>query len=71
MGLRTPEDVRTISPSDKAKLLAQRGWGPLLLDKILGEIEKVLRRQKHPPVAHEPEPRLDDAPLEGERTEHP
>jgi helicase len=71
MGLRTPEDVRTISPSDKAKLLAQRGWGPLLLDKILGEIEKVLRRQNHPPVAHEPEPRLDDAPLEGERTEHP
>jgi hypothetical protein len=43
----------------------------LLLDKILGEIEKVLRRQNHSPGAHEPEPRLDDAPLEGERTEHP
>jgi helicase len=66
LGLREPNDVLNITPSTKIKLLAQRGWGPLLLDKIHAEINRILRRQSNQTIP-EPSVRDDDAPLDGER----
>jgi helicase len=65
-GLREPNDVLNMPMSTKRALLSQRGWGPLLLDRIQGEIQRILRRQTT--TEHtEPRIRLDDAPLDGER----
>jgi len=45
-------------------LLAKRGWGPLLLDKINAEVEKVLRRQSAASAERSlPKQRDDDIPL--------
>jgi helicase len=65
-GLREPNDVLNMPMSTKRALLSQRGWGPLLLDRIQGEIQRILHRQTT--TEHtEPRIRLDDAPLDGER----
>ena len=70
LGMREPQDVLEMPPSVKRQVLAQRGWGPLLLDKILTEIEKVVKRRQSKHIEAAPV-RSDDAPLEGERSEHP
>ena len=67
LGMREPNDVLRMSAKQRSTLLALRGWGPVLLDKILVEIERVLKRAAGPSA---PSPRSDDAPLEGERAEH-
>ncbi|MBL6733241.1 MAG: DEAD/DEAH box helicase [Candidatus Poseidonia sp.] len=69
LGLRTPADVMHMPAAVRNRLLAKRGWGPLLLDKINHEIERVLRKKGHEATV-EPVPRDDDAPLEGERADH-
>lgn len=69
LGLREPKDVLTMSSTTRNDLLSRRGWGPLLLDNIFNEIERVLKRQATPDD-ESPSKRDDDAPLEGERTEH-
>ena len=67
LGMREPNDVLRMSSKQRSTLLAQRGWGPVLLDKIFTEIERVLKRRNGPPL---PSGRDDDAPLEGEHSEH-
>ena len=67
LGLREPNDVLRMSTTQRSALLAQQGWGPVLLDKIFIEIERVVKRAAAPST---PAPRGDDAPLEGERSGH-
>ena len=67
MGIRTPKDVMAMDRPTRNQLLAKRGWGPLLLEKIHKEVEKVLRRPESPNaqnkrVTH----RDDDVPLSDE-----
>ena len=67
MGVRTPNDVLSMNRSTRNKLLAKRGWGPLLLDKINTEVEKVLRRQSTQDGGMSlPKQRDDDVPLSDE-----
>ena len=67
MGVRTPKDVLSMNHSTRNKLLAKRGWGPLLLDKINTEVEKVLRRQSTANgTRSQPKQRDDDVPLSDE-----
>jgi helicase len=65
LSLRTPQDVLHLSRKQRNELLALRGWGPMLLEKILTEVEKVIKKQASvsstPSVVHE-----DDVPLAGE-----
>ena len=68
LGLREPGDVLNMSPSMRQKVLSLRGWGPLLLDNIEAEIQRILKRSKQPPP--QDKPRVDDAPLAGERQDH-
>ena len=64
MGLREPKDVLHMSAKQRESLLNLRGWGPLLLEKIDREIQRVVRRGERQP----PSVRDDDSPLEGERS---
>lgn len=64
MGLRTPKDVYSMSPKQRMDLESKRGWGPNLIESIMTEIKKVLRNQ-----SKQRGTRLDDTPLEGERSE--
>ncbi len=68
LGLREPSDVLNMGPKLRQKVLSLRGWGPLLLDNVEAEIERVLKRSKR--GAQADERRLDDAPLAGERQDH-
>ncbi len=68
LGLREPSDVMNMSATVRQKVLSLRGWGPLLLDNIEAEIERVLKRSKQTPP--QDKPRRDDAPLAGERQDH-
>ena len=68
LGLREPKDVLSMSATKRNDLLSRRGWGPLLLDNIFNEIQRVLKRQQR--VPEQVDRRDDDAPLEGERTDH-
>lgn len=64
MGIRTPKDVLSMNRSARNTLLAKRGWGPLLLDKINAEVEKVLRRKSAASAERSlPKQRDDDIPL--------
>ena len=65
MGIRTPKDVIAMDRSNLNKLLAKRGWGPMLLEKILKEVEKVLLRSQTVPTKVV-QPRDDDVPLSDE-----
>ena len=67
MGMREPKDVLRMPVKTRSELLSKRGWGPVLLDKIFAEIERVLKRTAASPT---PAARGDDAPLAGERSEH-
>ena len=40
LGMREPNDVLRMSAKQRSTLLALRGWGPVLLDKIFVEIER-------------------------------
>ncbi|MBT3453300.1 MAG: hypothetical protein HN444_08100 [Euryarchaeota archaeon] len=66
--LRTPRDVLAMSRKQRSDLLALRGWGPVLLQNILTEVEKVVEKENKAanrtsaPRVHE-----DDVPLSGER----
>ena len=64
MGLREPKDVLHMSSKQRESLLNLRGWGPLLLEKIDREIQRVVRRGER----QTPSVRDDDSPLEGERS---
>jgi helicase len=67
MGIRTPKDVMVMDRPTRNQLLAKRGWGPMLLDKIHKEVEKVLRRHESP--GHQSKAitqRDDDVPLSDE-----
>ena len=65
-GVRTPQQVLSMERRTRQALLSVRGWGPLLLDKIEGEVERVVR-----PTAKAPQKRhWDDTPLDGERHEN-
>ena len=66
LGMREPKDVANMSARHRDALLSKRGWGPILLDKIHAEIERVLKKSG----AAKNKKRDDDAPLEGERLEH-
>ncbi len=68
LGLREPNDVLGMSSKHRQQLLAKRGWGPVLLDKIFSEIQRVIKRSS--PNGNMSPRREDDAPLEGERAEH-
>jgi helicase len=68
LGLREPGDVLNMSTSMRQKVLSLRGWGPLLLDNIEAEIQRILKRSKQQPS--QDKPRVDDAPLAGERQDH-
>ena len=67
MDIRTPKDVLSMNRSTRNALLSKRGWGPLLLDKINAEVEKVLRRQSTASAERSlPKQRDDDIPLSDE-----
>ena len=67
LNIRTPKDVVAMGRSTRNELLSKRGWGPLLLDKIHAEVDKVLRRQSTPHFQKkEPKIRADDIPLSDE-----
>jgi helicase len=68
LGLRQPQDVLNMSEKTRQDLLAKRGWGPLLLDKINVEVNKVVRKSKASSGSIE-QARRDDLPLDGERSE--
>ena len=68
LGLRQPNDVATMSMKTKNSLLGLRGWGPMLLEKIVNEVERVLRKASSD-SNQQPTVREDDVPLEGERFE--
>ena len=68
LGLRQPNDVATMSMKTKNSLLGLRGWGPMLLEKIVNEVERVLRKGSSA-SNQQPTIREDDVPLEGERFE--
>lgn len=69
LGLRQPNDVAAMSSKTKNALLSLRGWGPMLLDKIVLEVERVLRKSSTDSLQQQPMVRDDDVPLEGERSE--
>ncbi|HJM55067.1 MAG TPA: DEAD/DEAH box helicase [Poseidonia sp.] len=69
LGLRQPRDVAMMSIKTKNSLLGLRGWGPMLLEKIGKEVERVLRRESGESKNHQSRVREDDLPLEGERLE--
>ena len=67
MGIRSPKDVIAMDRPTRNQLLAKRGWGPMLLDKIHKEVEKVLLRSKPAPLQDKAfKQRADDVPLSDE-----
>tara|TARA_B100000941_G_scaffold95092_1_gene66130 strand:- start:13246 stop:15759 length:2514 start_codon:yes stop_codon:yes gene_type:complete len=61
MGIRTPADLLSMDNKDLDKLRSRRGWGPILVEKILADVRKF--KPKH----NEKQSRDDDEPLPGER----
>ena len=67
LNIRTPKDVVKMNRSVRNTLLSKRGWGPLLLDKIHAEVDKVLHRQSASRSTERiPKIRDDDIPLTDE-----
>ncbi|HII36926.1 MAG TPA: DEAD/DEAH box helicase [Candidatus Poseidoniaceae archaeon] len=62
LGIRNPNDVASMNKKQISEVLKIRGWGPQLLDKILFEVNKVLRKSG----GKTKEKRRDDVPLDGE-----
>ena len=65
--LRTPRDVLTMSRKQRNDLLTLRGWGPVLLEKLMIEVRKVIEKEERATgAAPKPEVHQDDVPLSGE-----
>ncbi len=68
LGIRTPQQVISMSRSKKNELLKLRGWGPVLIGKIISEVEKIISRTKSHSKANSPiKKRDDDIPLFDEK----
>lgn len=66
-GLRTPRDVLTMSRKIRNDLLALRGWGPVLLEKLMAEVKKVIEKEDRAnQTVSQPTLHQDDVPLSGE-----
>ena len=63
MGVRTPADLLAMSNYELDKLKSKRGWGPILVDRILESVRMISTTEAKKP------PRRDDEPLPGERQE--
>ncbi len=61
MGVRTPADLLDMSNSELDKLKSKRGWGPVLVERILESVRMISTKEAKKP------PRSDDEPLPGER----
>ncbi len=61
MGIRTPADLLRMSNQELDKLKSLRGWGPVLVERILESVKKVAINPS------EKANRTDDDPLPGER----
>jgi helicase len=67
LNLRSPRDVIGMSASQRSNLLALRGWGPVLLQNIFTEVQKVLdKEQKMTGRPSASKLHEDDVPLSGE-----
>ena len=68
LGIRTPQQVISMSRSTRNELLKLRGWGPVLIGKIISEVEKIISRTKSHSKANSPiQKRDDDIPLFDEK----
>ena len=63
VGVRTPEDLLNMTPSLRADVEAWRGWGPVLVQRMMDDAARFAARPEPKPRA-----RSDDEPLPGERT---
>ena len=61
MGVRTPADLLAMSNFELDKLKSKRGWGPILVERILESVRMISTKETKKP------PRSDDEPLPGER----
>ena len=61
MGIRTPADLLAMSNKQLDELKSKRGWGPILVDRILESVAKLT------PSSSSSSKRSDDEPLPGER----
>ena len=61
MGIRTPADLLSMSNKELDKLKSRRGWGPVLVERILESVRLIAINEK------KKAPRSDDEPLPGER----
>ena len=61
MGIRTPADLLAMSNTELDKLKSRRGWGPLLVERILESVRLISTKEAKKPT------RSDDEPLPGER----
>lgn len=65
--LRTPRDVLNMSRKQRNDLLTLRGWGPVLLEKLMIEVKKVIEKEERATgAAPKPDVHQDDVPLSGE-----
>ena len=68
LGIRTPNHVLSMDSKIKNKLLNLRGWGPVLLNKIFEEVNKVVSRQNSKTENQFTQKvRDDDIPLDDEK----
>lgn len=61
IGIRTPADLLAMNSKELDSLKSMRGWGPILVEKILDSVKLLSINGK------EKKPRSDDEPLPGER----
>ena len=61
MGIRTPSDLLAMSNTELDKLKSRRGWGPVLVERILESVRLISTTEA------KKKPRSDDEPLPGER----
>jgi len=61
MGIRTPADLLAMNSVELDKLKSKRGWGPILVERILESVRKISTKHTVKQV------RGDDEPLPGER----
>ena len=61
MGIRTPADLLALSNFDLDKLKSKRGWGPILVERIIDSVRNIAVGQQ------DKTRRDDDEPLPGER----
>ena len=64
-GVRTPKDLLELSERDLERLTSLRGWGPVLVDRIIENVRQVLGKTTISPKKS----RDDDQPLPGERVD--